>query len=411
MSDAGKDYEQLLALHHAMQLRRSLRDDGPRAPKAQRRPTDYPQRLTDQALLVDSLEAIGSAADEVVREFYAQLFTGRPYLRGLFPADLSPLTDRLFSALIGLAEALDNLPQLTPVLQQLGRDHRKYGLRPAHYDAVRDALVGALAAHAGPAWRTEYGEAWTRAYDMAAAIMQEAEAASTDPPFWQGTVVAHEIRYHDIAVIGVRTDVAYRYRAGQYATLEVPQLPHTWRPYSPANMPRADGLLEFHVRALGAGQVSNALVRDTGVGDQLRLGAPMGSAVVDPTGTAPLLCIAGGTGLAPCRAVVEQVLTTQPGRPVQLFFGARHIAELYDLPTLATLSERYPALTLVPVVTEEAGFPGVHGPLPEVVAAGGPWAQHEVYLCGPPGLVTALDATLSRLGVPAGAVHHDPVTR
>lgn len=404
----GNDYEQLLALHHAMQLRRSLRDGSPMTPPAPRRPTEYRERRGDQQLLVSSLEAIGSSADEVVRSFYARLFDGRPYLRNLFPAGLRVDSDRLFSALIGLAEALEKIHDLVPVLEQLGRDHRKYGIRPAHYDAVRQALIGALEEHAGPSWRPAYTAAWTRAYDYAAGVMQSAEAASTDPPYWQGTVVHHERRYADIAVLRVRPDVPYRYRAGQYATVEVPALPRVWRSYSMATAPRPDGVLEFHVRAHEQGQVSQELVGRTRVGDTLRLGPPMGRAVLDPDGDRPLLVIAGGTGLAPCRAVVEQVLTAQTGRPVQLVFAVRHTQELYDLPTLATLAERYRALTLVPVVTEDADFPGVKGNVPELIAQSGPWHAHEVYVSGPPGLVHALDRVLARLDVPAAQVHHDP---
>jgi NAD(P)H-flavin reductase/hemoglobin-like flavoprotein len=410
MTDASSDYEQLLALHHAMQLRRSLREEGRRtAPVAARRPTGYPDREGDQALMVASLETIGSSADEVVRSFYAQLFLGRPYLRGLFPAGLRADGDRLFNALIGLAEALSDLPRLVEWLEQLGRDHRKYGIRPAHYDAVRQALVGALREHAAVGWRPEYEQAWLRAYDFAAAVMQSAEAASTDPPYWQGTIVAHHRPYLDIAVMKVRTDVAYRYRAGQYTTIEVPAVPRAWRPYSMATAPRPDGVLEFHVRAIDLGQVSTALVHDMGVGSTLRLGPPMGSAVIETTGERPLLVVAGGTGLAPCRAIVEQVLTTQPGRPVRLIFGARQTQELYNLPILAQLAERYPALTLVPVATDDPDFPGPRGALPELVASTGPWHQHEVYLSGPPGLVHALDRVLSRLQVPPAQVHHDPV--
>lgn len=404
----GKDYEQLLALHHAMQLRRSLRDGSPMAAPAPRRPTEYRERLADQRLLVASLEAVTSSADEVVRSFYAQLFLGRPYLRNLFPAGLRADSDRLFSALIGLAEALEKIHELVPVLEQLGRDHRKYGIRPAHYDAVRQALIGALEEHAGANWRPEYAAAWTRAYDYAAGVMQSAEAASTDPPYWQGTIVTHERRYPDIAVLRIRTDVPYRYRAGQYATVEVPNQPRVWRPYSMATAPRPDGVLEFHVRAHELGQVSTELVHRARVGDTLRLGPPMGTAVVDTDEERPLLVVAGGTGLAPCRAVVEQVLTTQPGRPVQLVFAVRHTQELYDLPTLAALAERYRSLTLVPVVTEDPDFPGVKGEVPDLIAQSGPWHAHEVYLSGPPGLVHALDRVMRRMSVPPTQVHHDP---
>jgi NAD(P)H-flavin reductase len=407
MSNAGNDYEQLLALRHAIQLRRSLRDDG--VAPAPAGPTDYPERVADQALLVGSLEAIGSAADEVVRSFYAQLFLGRPYLRGLFPASLDTRSDRLFAALIGLAERLDQVDELVPVLAQLGRDHRKYGVRPSHHDAVRQAMVGALREHAGRSWRPEYETAWNRAYDFAARVMMAADAASTDPPYWQALVIDHQRRYADIAVLRLRTDHPYPYRAGQFATVEVPAQPRLWRPYSLAGAPRPDGVLELHVRAHELGQVSTELVERATVGDQLRLGPAMGRAVLDPTGGADLLVVAGGTGLSPCKAVVEDVLARQPARRVHLIFGARRTPELYDLPALTELAERYPRLTLRPVVTDDPDYGGPTEQLPDVIADDGPWHDREVYFSGPPGLVRTLDRLFTRLGVPADRVHHDPV--
>lgn len=408
MSNAGSDYEQLLALRHAIQLRRSLRDDGVSRAPAPPRPTGYPERLSDQELLVASLEAIGSAADEVVRSFYAQLFLGRPYLRGLFPASLDTRSDRLFSALLKLAEQLDRVEELVPALEQLGRDHRKYGVRPSHHDAVRQAMVGALREHAGTAWRPEYEAAWNRAYDFAARIMMNADAASTEPPYWQAQVFDHQRRYADIAVLRLRTDHPYPYRAGQYTTVEVPALPRLWRSYSLANAPRPDGLLELHVRGHELGQVSTELVERTAPGDVLRLGPPMGRAVLDPRGTADLLVVAGGTGLSPCKAVVEQVLASQPNRAVLLVFGVRRAAELYDMPALTELTARYPRLTLRPVVTDDPDYGGPTERLPDVVVDDGPWPDREVYFSGPPGLVRTLNRLFTRLGVPPQRIHHDP---
>lgn len=407
MGDAGSDYERLLALHHAMRLRRSMRNEELAGPPLPTAPAGYPEREADQAMLVASLETIGSAADEVAATFYVLLFDGRPYLRGMFPADLSTATDRLFAALIGLVEGLAEPDGLATSLAQLGRDHRKYGVRPSHYDAVREALLGALRAHAGPAWHEGYERAWRRAYDHAAQVMRAAEAGSTDPPYWQGTVTGHERRYTDIAVLRLRTDHPYRYTAGQYATLEVPTLPRLWRPYSMATAPGE--ALEFHVRAKAGGKLSEHLVHRTHVGDQLRLGPPMGGAVLGPDGTGALLCVAGGTGLAPCRAVVEQSLRDHPDRPVHLIFGAHRAAELYDLPALIDLAGRYRNFTLAPATTRQPNFPGLRGRLPDLLAAAGPHPGDDVYVCGPPGLVLALDRVLHRLGIPADHVHHDPV--
>ncbi|MFC7761892.1 FAD-binding oxidoreductase [Catellatospora bangladeshensis] len=74
-----------------------------------------------------------------------------------------------------------------------------------------------------------------------------------------------------------------------------------WRLLSPANTPRADGTIEFHVRAQPGGELSPALVHQLREGDQVRLGAPVGRRLtLTPGGGRDLLLIAAGTGLAPC---------------------------------------------------------------------------------------------------------------
>jgi NAD(P)H-flavin reductase len=134
----------------------------------------------------------------------------------------------------------------------------------------------------------------------------------------------------------------------------------------------------------------------------------MGRAVLDPAGTADLLVVAGGTGLSPCKAVVEQVLASQPNRAVRLVFGVRRTAELYDLPALTELAGRYPRLALRPVVTDDPDFGGPTERLPDAVLDEGPWPDREVYFSGPPGLVRTLDRLLTRLGVPPDRIHFDP---
>ena len=71
------------------------------------------------------------------------------------------------------------------------------------------------------------------------------------------------------------------YRAGQYVSVETPQRPRLWRYLSPANAPRDDGRLEFHVRAVPGGWVSRSIVAHSRVGDTWRIGPPMGRMQVD----------------------------------------------------------------------------------------------------------------------------------
>lgn len=116
--------------------------------------------------------------------------------------------------------------------------------------------------------------------------------------------------------------------------------------------PRPDGLLTFHVKAVQAGWVSNALVHRAAPGDVLRLGPAAGAMTVDHASGADLLCLGGGTGIAPIRALVEEVAEYgAAGRSVEVFYGARQAAELYDLAELGALAERHPWLSVHPVLS------------------------------------------------------------
>lgn len=91
-------------------------------------------------------------------------------------------------------------------------------------------------------------------------------------------------------------------------------------------MPRRDNVIEFHVRAVGAGWGSTALVWKLHPGDVIRLGAPMAAMTLDPESGRDLLCVAGGTGLAPIKALLQDlarhnILPGQNARKAHLFFG------------------------------------------------------------------------------------------
>ena len=182
-----------------------------------------------------------------------------------------------------------------------------------------------------------------------------------------------------------------------------------WRPYSIANAPRPDSVLEFHVRAAGASGLSAALVRRLRAGDIIRLSQPLGSMTLVHDSTRDIVCVAGGTGLAPVKAMVEQLGRENGNRWVYLFLGARTREGLYDLAALNRFAARHPWLSIVAACSAEPGYPGDRGPINEVVERYGPWAEHEFFVSGPPGMVRATLGTLSRLRVPHQLVHYDAV--
>ena len=124
-----------------------------------------------------------------------------------------------------------------------------------------------------------------------------------------------------------------------------------------------------------------------------------------------LLCVAGGTGLAPIKAIIEQALSlSQPGRPrrITLFVGARQHFDLYDLEDLQLLESACPTLRVIPVLSDEPGYSGLTGTLPEVVGGHGLFENTEAYVCGPAAMVSQTAALLAA-GIPAGQLHHDPL--
>jgi NAD(P)H-flavin reductase/hemoglobin-like flavoprotein len=366
-------------------------------------------------IVKESFAQIEPVADKAVAYFYGRLFAENPGLRALFPPAMDVQRDRLFHALTRMVWSIDSPDTLATYLSQLGRDHRKFGVLPEHYGALGRALLATIRRFAGDAWSPEIGQAWTAAYGTAAAIMiQAAEAdAANAPPWWIAEVVGHELRSPGIAVVTARPGTRLDHVAGQYVTLQTSHWPRMWRPYSIANAPRADGTLRFHIRAVPAGWVSGALVRHAKVGDKLLLGPAMGTMVLDPDSNRDLLCVAGGTGLAPLKAIVEQVVESRQRRNIHLILGARTEGELYDLAELRVLERTYPWLHVTPVLSEASGSDAVHalhGMIPDALGRFGDWADHDVYIAGPAEMIEKSVTTLQELGVPSARINHDPVS-
>jgi NAD(P)H-flavin reductase/hemoglobin-like flavoprotein len=364
-------------------------------------------------IIKESFALIEPKAEETVAYFYGRLFAENPQLRALFPPAMDVQRDRLLHALREIVWSLDSPDTLSAFLSRLGRDHRKFGVSREHYDAMGRALLATLRKYAGDGWTAEMECAWRAAYTTAADMMIEAaeEHATELPPWWTGEVIGHELRGPDLAVLTVRTAQRLPYQAGQYTTIQTARWPWTWRAYSMANAPRDDGLLRFHVRALPAGWVGGALVRHTKIGDTLLLGHAAGSMTLDADSDRDILCVAGGTGLAPLKALVEETIRTDRRRDIHLLFGARTPAGLYDLPDLRALEAGYPWLRVVPVVSADPSFDGMHGQVPDVLDRFHDWSGHDVYVAGPTEMVERTVTGLQDLGVPAVRIHHDPLGR
>ncbi len=334
--------------------------------------------------------------DQLAQRFYANLFASHPELRDLFPASMETQRSRLVGALVRIVGSAENRDDIVSYLEGLGRDHRKFGVITEHYASLGSALVLAFRQELGDQWTERHEKAWIKAYDTIAMVMSESAErdAVMSPAWWDAEVVFHRRLLDDLAIIQARPHTDYPYRPGQYAYVMSPRRPKMWRAYSMASAPRDDGLVEFHVRAVGAGWVSSALVWRTEAGDVLRIGAPQGYDLANPRSERDLLCIAGGVGIAPILAGLQELEQRLDGRRVHVFYAGRDRDSLYALPHLESIGVRYRRLTVVPVVSPEGPEDRSPDLMGNIVSAYGDWREHDVYLAGPTSMV---QAALNRL--------------
>jgi NAD(P)H-flavin reductase/hemoglobin-like flavoprotein len=359
-------------------------------------------------LLKESWTLVEEQQDKLASHFYARVFLSHPQVRDLFPVQMDLQRSRLLGAIVTAVQSVDDPERFDEYLRSLGRDHRKFHVAPEHYDVIGSALLEALRTFAGEQWSIEYDQAWRDAYAaIAKKMLAGADEDGDNPPFWNAEVLFHERRSTDIAVFTVRPMSQLDFRAGQYLSIESKHQPRMWRVYSAANAPRKDNTLDFHVKAVGAGWVSSALVRKLRPGDMIRLAAPMGQLVLDRRSSRDIVCVAGGTGLAPIKSLVEELTRYNRTRWVHLFFGARTRDDLYDLPALNRLAARYPWLSVVPACSEDPNFAGEQGNVSEVVARYGPWRDHDFFVSGAATMVRATLRNLAELQVPSVRVKYD----
>ena len=369
--------------------------------------------LSDSAVAAvrETFAIVAGAGDKAAGFFYGRLFARYPRLRDLFPPAMNDQRDRLVQALVRIVESLTSTEEMAAYLAQLGRDHRKYGVEPAMYEAVGEALLATLRAFAGPAFTPAAEQAWTEAYGAISALMITAaeDASALAPAWWSAEVVANDERHRGISVLTIAPDQALPFQPGQHITVQTPRWPRVWRPYSIAGCPRDDGLIQLHVKAIPGGWVSNALVNYSGPGQMLTLGPPLGTMTLPAAGDRDLLCVAGGTGLSPVKAIIEQAVRDSAACPRQiyLFCGARRRAELYDLPDLWRLADAWSGLHVIPVTSDDPAFDGVQGSVGRVAARYLPHRDCEAYVAGPPAMVRETIDLLGKAGLPRARIHCD----
>ena len=188
----------------------------------------------------------------------------------------------------------------------------------------------------------------------------------------------------------------FTWQAGQY--IDVMLDGDRRRSFSLANPPRDAAFLELHVRRTPGGAFSERLFTDMRPGALLRIEGPLGQFFYRP-GERPILLIGGGTGYAPLKAILREVIEGGSHRDVVLFWGARTRADLYEDTWLRELAAKHSNFHYTGVTSEfvhEAVLRGVAG-----------LAGYDIYAAGPPAMIDAVRAALPRQGADPARIYFD----
>ncbi|SIM53039.1 FAD-binding oxidoreductase [Micromonospora cremea] len=321
------------------------------------------------------------------------------------PQQLAPM---FFSTLGRVVTGRGDPAGRRAALAVLGRMHRRFGLYPYHGTVVAAAMADTVRRFSGASWEPELATYWERGCRRAIRLAERAaEAMGDGPHVTVGEVVACDAAADDVAVLTVRPMRRLRYLPGQAMPVCTPRLPGQWRWYSPANAPRPDGTVDFHIRALADGAVSPVLVERVAPGELLWLGPAIDVGLsLEAAGEADLLLAAGGTGLAPMRALVEQVAASPINRRVTLVVGSRTLLDLYDAVALDELQQAHADwLTVVLAFSDDRDVePAVQGDLLSV-ALYHHRAGQAFYVCGSPRLIEVARERLPVAGVAPDSLH------
>ena len=199
-----------------------------------------------------------------------------------------------------------------------------------------------------------------------------------------------------------------RFLAGQYVDILLKDGKR--RGFSLANAPFHDQFLELHIRHVPGGFFTNHVFNEMKEKALLRIEGPLGSFYLRES-ERPLILMGGGTGFAPLKGMLEQMMAQGLDKPVHLYWGVRAKADLYMDSVIRTWVSRHPQLSYVPVLSEpqpEDQWLGRTGWVHEAVAADFPaLSGHDVYLSGPPPMVNAAKTAFLAHGLPEAQLFYD----
>jgi CDP-4-dehydro-6-deoxyglucose reductase len=228
---------------------------------------------------------------------------------------------------------------------------------------------------------------------------------------YETTVERLELLTHDVMLVALRLaqDRTISYEAGQYLNVVLDD--GARRPYSFTAPSGSTGLIELHVRKVPGGRFTGMVFETMRVGTPLRVEGPLGSFVLHEPSDKPLIFVAGATGFAPVKSLLEQSFRLGIERPLCLYWGVRHRRDFYLTELPEQWAREHPNFRFVPVLSEpgpDDHWEGRTGLVHEAILADFPdLSGFSVYACGSVNMVSAARPAMLAQGLGADACFSD----
>lgn len=216
---------------------------------------------------------------------------------------------------------------------------------------------------------------------------------------------------HDVMILNLKLPASQRfdYLAGQY--IDIILRDGRRRSFSMAGRPQPGQELELHVRHVSGGHFSSRVFESMKEKDLMRFQGPFGTFFLREDSDRPTVLLAGGTGLAPIKALLEQAFHDGSKRRFHLFWGVRQQRDLYRHDLLKSWAAEHENLDYTPVLSEpdtETPWPGETGFVHEAVLRAYPdLSGHDVYACGPPVMIDAAKTSFTEHGLVSARLFYD----
>lgn len=239
--------------------------------------------------------------------------------------------------------------------------------------------------------------------------------ALSQPKTIEGIISSVKLLTHDIQEVSIKLNEPIPgYLAGQYAELSIPGRIEKPRSYSFATAPDNEipGSVKFYIRHVPDGEFTSWLHGESRESHAVKVTGPYGSFWLRES-DAPIICIAGGSGMAPIKALLEQLSSQGFNRRVDYLFGARTQADLYCIDDMKKIKQQGNGhFNFIPVLSREpegSDWEGLRGNITDFIlpSVSADTRNSQAYLCGPPGMIDSSIETLISAGVQKENIFYD----